>query len=108
MTYSFRLVVLRHSVARRGNDCHRGIDSGDCGDPVRLHETIQDFRQYARPLLMENKFRAVRYGLDGMLIDFGKQQEVPERDLIEDICSSSIQSSMSWKAARRSSTSGPF
>jgi carboxylate-amine ligase len=33
---------------------------------------------------MENKFRAVRYGLDGMLIDFGKQQEVPERDLIEE------------------------
>ena len=23
--------------------------------------------------LMENKFRAVRYGLDGKLIDFGKQ-----------------------------------
>ena len=33
---------------------------------------------------MENKFRAVRYGLDGSLIDFGRQQEVPERDLIEE------------------------
>jgi glutamate---cysteine ligase / carboxylate-amine ligase len=33
---------------------------------------------------MENKFRAVRYGLDGKLIDFGKQQEVPERELIEE------------------------
>ncbi len=31
---------------------------------------------------MENKFRAVRYGLDGMLIEFGKQQEIPERELI--------------------------
>ncbi len=50
----------------------------------RLHERNQDFRQYARPLLMENKFRAVRYGLDGKLIDFGKQQEVPVRDLIEE------------------------
>ena len=50
----------------------------------RLHEANQDFRQYARPLLMENKFRAVRYGLDGCLIDFGKQQEIPERDLIEE------------------------
>src|SRR6266702_3540325 len=48
----------------------------------RLHESNQDFRQFARPLLMENKFRAVRYGLDGSLIDFGKQQEVPERELI--------------------------
>jgi carboxylate-amine ligase len=47
-----------------------------------LHESNLDFRQYARPLLMENKFRAVRYGLDGKLIDFGKQCEVPVRDLI--------------------------
>jgi carboxylate-amine ligase len=47
-----------------------------------LHEGNQDYRQYARPLLMENKFRAVRYGLDGKLIDFGKQIEVPVRELI--------------------------
>ncbi len=50
----------------------------------RLHESNQDFRQYARPLLMENKFRAVRYGLDGNLIDFGRQQEIPLRELIEE------------------------
>ena len=31
---------------------------------------------------MENKFRAVRYGLDGKLIDFGKQIEVPIRELV--------------------------
>jgi carboxylate-amine ligase len=31
---------------------------------------------------MENKWRAVRYGLDGKLIDFGKETEVPERELI--------------------------
>ena len=48
----------------------------------RLHERNQDFRQYSRALLMENKWRAVRYGLDGSLIDFGKQIEVPARDLI--------------------------
>lgn len=50
----------------------------------RLHAANQDFRQYARPLLMENKFRAVRYGLDGKLIDFGRQEEVPVRDLMEE------------------------
>jgi carboxylate-amine ligase len=48
----------------------------------RLHASNQDFRQYSRALLMENKFRAVRYGLDGKLIDFGKQCEVPVRELI--------------------------
>jgi carboxylate-amine ligase len=31
---------------------------------------------------MENKFRAVRYGLEGKMIDFGKQEEVPARKLI--------------------------
>jgi glutamate---cysteine ligase / carboxylate-amine ligase len=50
----------------------------------RLHASNLDFRQYARPLLMENKFRAVRYGLDGKLIDFGRQEEVPLRDLLEE------------------------
>ena len=47
-----------------------------------LHARNLDYRQYSRPLLMENKFRAVRYGLDGKMIDFGKQVEVPVRDLI--------------------------
>ena len=50
----------------------------------QLHTRNQDFRQYSRALLMENKWRAVRYGLDGKLIDFGKQAEVPERDLIRE------------------------
>ncbi len=31
---------------------------------------------------MENKWRAARYGLEGKLIDFGKQTEVPMRDLM--------------------------
>src|SRR5580698_5623622 len=31
---------------------------------------------------MENKWRAARYGMHGKLIDFGKQTEVPARDLI--------------------------
>lgn len=40
------------------------------------------FRLYRRMLIQENKWRAVRYGLDGKMIDFGKQKEVPVRDLI--------------------------
>ena len=34
---------------------------------------------------MENKWRAARYGLDGKMIDFGKQTEVPARELIGEI-----------------------
>jgi glutamate---cysteine ligase / carboxylate-amine ligase len=47
-----------------------------------LHSKNIDYRQYSRALLMENKFRAVRYGIDGKMIDFGKQTEVPVRELI--------------------------
>ena len=50
----------------------------------RLHERNLDFRHYSRALIMENKWRAVRYGLDGKLIDFGKEIEVDTRDLIRE------------------------
>lgn len=48
----------------------------------RLYEANQGFRLYRRVLLMENKWRAARYGIDGKLVDFGKKIEVPERDLL--------------------------
>jgi carboxylate-amine ligase len=40
------------------------------------------FRLYRRMLIQENKWRAVRWGLDGKMLDLGKQKEVPVRDLI--------------------------
>jgi carboxylate-amine ligase len=48
----------------------------------KLHSRNQSFRQYSRALIMENKWRAARYGISGKLIDFGKECEVSERDLI--------------------------
>ncbi len=48
----------------------------------RLIDKNLGFRLYRRMLMQENKWRAVRYGLEGKLIDFGKQKEVPVRDLI--------------------------
>jgi glutamate---cysteine ligase / carboxylate-amine ligase len=48
----------------------------------KLHTANQGFRLYRRALIMENKWRASRYGLDGKMIDFGKQIELPARDLI--------------------------
>lgn len=51
----------------------------------KLHEQNLTFRHYGRALIMENKWRAARYGLDGKLIDFGKQQEVDEKDLVREI-----------------------
>jgi len=50
----------------------------------KLYSANQGFRLYRRALLMENKWRAARYGLDGKLIDFGKQKEVSARDLVRE------------------------
>jgi carboxylate-amine ligase len=48
----------------------------------QLHSRNQGFRVYRRDLLMENKWRALRYGIDGNMIDFGKQKQVPFRELM--------------------------
>jgi len=49
---------------------------------TKLIDQNLGFRLYRRMLIQENKWRAVRWGIDGKLIDFGKQKEVPTRDLI--------------------------
>ncbi len=55
---------------------------------VKLHKLIQQnlgFRIYERALMMENKWRAARYGIQGKLIDFGKQEEVPFTSLAREL-----------------------
>jgi carboxylate-amine ligase len=52
---------------------------------AKLHKLIKlnlGFRLYRRLLISEHLWRAVRWGIDAKLIDFGKQKEVPVRDLI--------------------------
>ena len=48
----------------------------------KLRRDNLTFRVYPSTMIEENKWRAVRFGLDGKLIDFGKEQEMPARDLI--------------------------
>ncbi|HJT81181.1 MAG TPA: carboxylate-amine ligase [Chthoniobacterales bacterium] len=43
------------------------------------------FRVYRRRLLDENRWRASRYGLEGKLIDFGRENEVSTKELIEEL-----------------------
>ena len=50
----------------------------------KLHASNKSYRIYGRALISENKFRASRYGLDGKLIDFGKEEEVPEKKLMRE------------------------
>jgi carboxylate-amine ligase len=51
----------------------------------KLHSQNITFRVYRRRLLDENRWRASRYGLDGKLIDFGKEAEVETRSLIHEL-----------------------
>lgn len=48
----------------------------------KLRLQNMSFIVYNRALISENKWRASRYGIDGKLIDFGKQAEVDTRLLI--------------------------
>src|SRR5215216_1528137 len=43
------------------------------------------FRLHHKMLIEENKWRAVRYGLDGKMIDFGKRIEAPVPGLIHEL-----------------------
>jgi carboxylate-amine ligase len=51
----------------------------------KLRRDNMTFRVYPPDLIEENKWRSVRYGLDGRLLDLGKQAEVPARDLIREL-----------------------
>ncbi len=51
----------------------------------RLRSENLTFRNYPRSLTAENKWRAVRYGIEGELIDFGKKEAKPARALIEEL-----------------------
>ncbi len=51
----------------------------------KLRRDNLTFRVYPTLLIEENKWRAVRYGLDGKLIDFGKVVELPARELIREL-----------------------
>ena len=59
---------------------------------IKLRMNNRSWRPYRHHLITENKWRAVRYGIAGSLIDFGKQEEVPMRllagevlDFIDDV-----------------------
>lgn len=48
----------------------------------KLRSQNLNFMLYHRALINENKWRASRYGIDGKMIDFGKECEVDTRDLM--------------------------
>lgn len=56
-----------------------------CAKLYKLRSENMNFIMYHRALINENKWRASRYGIEGSLIDFGKEQEVNTRVLIYEL-----------------------
>ena len=56
-----------------------------CAKIYKLRGQNLNFMIYQRSLINENKWRAGRYGIDGTLIDFGKETEVNTRSLIYEL-----------------------
>lgn len=56
-----------------------------CAKIYKLRAQNLNFIIYNRALVNENKWRASRYGIDGYLIDFGKEMEVNARALIHEL-----------------------
>jgi len=48
---------------------------------IKLRQNNQSWRHYRHHLITENKWRAVRYGIEGKFIDFGLRREVPLKEL---------------------------
>ena len=65
--------------------CLAALMQGICAKLLALRNKNLGFRKYQRSLIAENKWRAQRHGIQGKLIDFGKQKEVPFSDLAEEL-----------------------
>jgi glutamate---cysteine ligase / carboxylate-amine ligase len=56
-----------------------------CAKIYTLRRQNINFINYQRALINENKWRASRYGIEGKLIDFGKEKEIPTKELIMEL-----------------------
>ncbi len=65
--------------------CIAALFQAICAKIYKLRSRNMNYIQYSRALINENKWRASRYGIDGRLIDFGKEEEVNTRVLIYEL-----------------------
>lgn len=56
-----------------------------CRMLYRLRCKNQGWRQYSRFLIAENRWQAQRHGTEAQLIDFGRNEPAPFRDLVEEL-----------------------
>ena len=65
--------------------CIAALFQAVCVKIYKLRSRNMNYIQYSRAHINENKWRASRYGIDGHLIDFGKEEEVNTRILIYEL-----------------------
>jgi glutamate---cysteine ligase / carboxylate-amine ligase len=82
-TVEFRICDVPMTVQE--TICIAALFQAICAKIYKLRSQNLNFIQYSRALINENKWRAGRYGIDGRLIDFGKEEEVNTRVLIYEL-----------------------
>ncbi|MBC7903323.1 MAG: carboxylate-amine ligase [Gemmatimonadaceae bacterium] len=82
-TVEFRICDVPMTVPE--TICIAALFQAVCAKIYKLKNQNLNFIQYSRALINENKWRAGRYGIDGRLIDFGKEEEVNTRVLIYEL-----------------------
>jgi carboxylate-amine ligase len=65
--------------------CIAALFQAICAKLLKLRRNNLSWRQYRHMNISENKWRAVRYGIQGELIDWGKEESVPFHFLMEEL-----------------------
>jgi carboxylate-amine ligase len=65
--------------------CIAALFQAICAKLLKLRRQNMSWRKYRHMHITENKWRAVRYGLQGELIDFGIEASVPFHSLMEEL-----------------------
>ncbi len=65
--------------------CIAALFQAICAKLLKLRQQNMSWRHYRHMHITENKWRAVRYGIHGELIDFGREQSVPFHFLMEEL-----------------------
>jgi carboxylate-amine ligase len=65
--------------------CIAALFQAICAKLVKLRRNNMAWRQYRHMHITENKWRAVRYGIRGEMIDFGIEESVPYHFLMEEL-----------------------
>lgn len=82
-TVEFRICDVPMTVQE--TICIAALFQAICAKIYKLRMSNLNFIQYSRALINENKWRASRYGIDGRMIDFGKEEETNTRALIYEL-----------------------